>query len=965
MVVRSIKKLGSSSLLSTSIRKLSSSVGGETKESTRDDGTPEKTPEQEEVVTDEREEVKGDEEVREASADREANDDVQSPTPSNQPVKENLTVSEWQSVLQSPPTEEKPAKETAVSTPKVHPNWSKHHSSLQLSANEDASVQETAVSTPKVHPNWSKHHSSLRLSANEDASAKETAASTPKVHPNWSKHHSSLRLSTNRDASAKETAASTPKVHPNWSKHHSEPVVQQSKAATEALNVEPPPEEAIDMEVSELSGTEFNYATKSVSSKESRVSKLRSMMRLSKSKSSKSSSSVKSNDIDTSNVEGLPSTSVENEVEGGEKVPSEDKLEESKTVRKVGDLKIQVVDDAGAECMQSVNQEMSLTQSTATGVSYSFGDDGRSAEEHSSFKCSAIFSELSNMCHRVEIWTDLTLTQLSEGLCNKSESEKVAADEITVEAKDEVIEHGTSEDPKEGCVSEETKSQVANAAELGAAQCKTSALELGDMCQQWGASSIGWMSQVGLRLCNKNEVEKTTDDETPDVVKEEGDVSAKEGEISEGDNSGGATAAGLLGSSILAIGCMSLCNKSEAEKVVSDEIPTAVIEKENSKVQESSTPEGGISEERSIAKSEAVQSVANDVVSALEAALEGGSVKLDTSTEEAKSTSRDALDKEEKSVSGNTQASVKSMAESIFNALKGTSEAVSAEVDTNHSFESVLSAKTEPRGVSVDELEIQSRTVRSPSQLAAVTEGSDGDSCKASEAGGNALEAALGESNGNANVKEATSIEDKTSSDISKGKVACGIAACAGIAACGAMANTKSIEEESDSAQAVHGEESAGNTENGKDDADLVHENQDVSQAPTKQDKSGKETIGKALLDSILYKLAKAEVVAKTDGNTDKQVKIHLLRSKLLHLTHREDKWADQLNGESSVPDDVFIQGPLEKLVSPALAMIDRAMLAGDTGCMIGTADIIDHQCVDHHNVNSSASDGDSAVFTA
>jgi hypothetical protein len=117
---------------------------------------------------------------------------------------------------------------------------------------------------------------------------------------------------------------------------------------------------------------------------------------------------------------------------------------------------------------------------------------------------------------------------------------------------------------------------------------------------------------------------------------------------------------------------------------------------------------------------------------------------------------------------------------------------------------------------------------------------------------------------------------------------------------------------------------------------------------------AGNETMGKALLDNVLHHLAKAEVAAKSDGNTAKQVKIHLLRLKLLHLTNRTDKWANQLEGAGE-PDEVFISGPFRRLMNPMLGsigygadMIDRCLLDGNTACLMGADDFFDHQCVDH-----------------
>eukprot|EP00804_Cyclotella_cryptica_P022086 CCRYP_011575-RA/>CCRYP_011575-RA protein AED:0.08 eAED:0.08 QI:0/-1/0/1/-1/1/1/0/579 len=143
------------------------------------------------------------------------------------------------------------------------------------------------------------------------------------------------------------------------------------------------------------------------------------------------------------------------------------------------------------------------------------------------------------------------------------------------------------------------------------------------------------------------------------------------------------------------------------------------------------------------------------------------------------------------------------------------------------------------------------------------------------------------------------------------------------------------------------------------------------------------ETVGKVLIDSILLNLAKAEVAAKADGDVDAQVKIHLLRTKILRITNTSDEWATKVGGigDDDEPDEVFVSGPFKRLLSPVLEnlekavnIIDRAILNGTTGVIMNTANLIDHQCIgnereittsDSGSLNSILDSEIESVFTA
>jgi hypothetical protein len=427
---------------------------------------------------------------------------------------------------------------------------------------------------------------------------------------------------------------------------------------------------------------------------------------------------------------------------------------------------------------------------------------------------------------------------------------------------------------------------------------------------------------------------------------------------------------------------------------------------------------------------EGVQSMAKSIVSALEVALEGTTAKQDKSeTRAIADQTRDdtfevALDgtsvvgplvyqenpgisfEGAKNVADNTVASVKSMAETIFNALevalKGTSmgehlvckKKESASVEEEN-LEVDLNSSCAP-GVDIEEVSVKTQLVGDTSRMSLISKSHVGTRASTPEASSlkdhrkqsmstedvNSSEdvIALGVANEEGSVSGGTDVDGTRSiterthlstnreaevKTLGDDKIGVGSAVDTG---------EKSVKNSIDSIVNKakyqlsdvdsNSIETASKSE--KDNMDLFQMPASITQdvSHTKENAlSTDETVGKALLDSILFNLAKAEVAAKSDGNTDKQVKVHLLRSKLLHLTNREDKWATQLEG-TGVPDDVFIAGPIRGLLSPVLKcienaanMIDRAMLDTNTACMISTAELIDHQCVDKYIVETK--DGD------
>jgi hypothetical protein len=167
------------------------------------------------------------------------------------------------------------------------------------------------------------------------------------------------------------------------------------------------------------------------------------------------------------------------------------------------------------------------------------------------------------------------------------------------------------------------------------------------------------------------------------------------------------------------------------------------------------------------------------------------------------------------------------------------------------------------------------------------------------------------------------------------------------------------------------------------DDNNETSRKESLQASESKSSSQTDETARNVVVDSILYNLAKAEVAAKADGNVDAQVKIHLLRAKILRITRTRDEWATKVDGigDDDVPDEVFLSGPFTRLLSPVLEnlekavnIVDRAILSGTTGVIMSTANLLDHPCIgnepeitarDSGSVNSIVDSEIQSIFTA
>ncbi|KAL7485983.1 hypothetical protein ACHAW6_011569 [Cyclotella cf. meneghiniana] len=167
------------------------------------------------------------------------------------------------------------------------------------------------------------------------------------------------------------------------------------------------------------------------------------------------------------------------------------------------------------------------------------------------------------------------------------------------------------------------------------------------------------------------------------------------------------------------------------------------------------------------------------------------------------------------------------------------------------------------------------------------------------------------------------------------------------------------------------------------EDNDETSRKESLQASGTKSTSQTNETARNMIVDSILFNLAKAEVAAKADGDVDAQVKIHLLRAKILRITRTRDEWAAKVDGigGDDEPDEVFLSGPFKRLLSPVLEnlekavnILDRAILSGTTGVIMSTANLFDHPCIcnehevaarDSGSVNSIVDSEIQSIFTA
>ena len=501
--------------------------------------------------------------------------------------------------------------------------------------------------------------------------------------------------------------------------------------------------------------------------------------------------------------------------------------------------------------------------------------------------------------------------------------------------------------------------------------------EIGTMFQQAGSyakvSAVGIMERVSSGMCDKSEAEKVVVAETsPDNVEEKEVVSTVEESVDPAVAA--ATSPDVEEKEVVS---------TVEENVVLDEeaaiVPEVdVVSFETKPIEEEVTPVDAPSVD-------GIQSIAKSIASALEVALEGVSNEGETGVEAKtiKDETQDAAFADPLKIGRNrsisfmgnslaesTYASVKTMAETVFSALEvaldGTagssqhhlvfkpkeSEVVVAEEksvgDNNHDEHEETDSVADKSFVSASEDAVEVMSSQEQDKLDEssnkLEENADGAKSTDDEARVDAAchaEAGKYDKNVDETVSESGERSQKMTVDVN-----------------GSAIGPKSPVSPSSICTSV-----VGSTDNmdlfDVDDKKPARETRALSTEEGEQD----QTIGKALLDSILYNLARAEVAATSDGNTDKQVKIHLLRSKLLRLTNRNDKWATQLEGGGE-PDDIFVRGTVGRLMAPVLQiiqnvadMIDRVVLDGNTACMMGTADLIDHQCVSHGGSQIASAD--------